>query len=115
VFEPQQSGRYEISVSAVVAGATLGAATLQADVGRPNLEFDRLDLDEKTLVAIANASGGRYAHLATADRLIDRLQRRQEKRRIQYELPLAWPPLLWVGFVALLTVEWSLRRRYMLR
>jgi uncharacterized membrane protein len=114
-FEPASSGRYEISVTAQLAEATLSAQPLEVDVGRPNLEFDRLDLDETTLTAIADRSGGRYAHITTADRLIDRLQRRNEKRQVQYEVPLSWPPLSWLLFVALLTTEWVLRRRYLLR
>jgi hypothetical protein len=114
-YEPVASGRYEISVTAKLADTTLSAPPLEVDVGRPNLEFDRLDLDEKMLAAIADRSGGRYAHITTADRLVDRLKRRNEKRQVQYELPLSWPPLSWLLFVALLTTEWVLRRRFLLR
>jgi hypothetical protein len=114
-YEPELSGRYEIVVSAAVGETTLKAEMLQIDVGRANLEFDRLDLDEKTLVAIAGDTGGTYAHVTTADRLIDRLRRRHDKRQVEYEFPLSWPPLLWVVFMLALTTEWILRRRFQLR
>ncbi len=114
-FEPPRSGRYTISVAAEVDGQQMQANKLQVDVGRPNLEFDRLDLDEKTLVAIANESGGQYLHISLGDRLIQRLKRSYQRQLVQYEVPLAWPPLLWLAFVAVLTTEWLLRRRYQLR
>ncbi|MEO8495275.1 MAG: glutamine amidotransferase, partial [Planctomycetota bacterium] len=115
VFEPQQSGRYEIAVEAVLTDQTLKADTVIIEIGRPNLEFDRLDLDEKMLTEIAAKSGGRYAHISTADRLIERLKRRQQSRQVTYEVQLYWPPLLWVAFVGVLTTEWLLRRKYSLR
>ena len=65
--------------------------------------------------AIAQASGGRYAHISTADRLIDQLQRAHRAKLVHYEVPLAWPPLMWIAFVGALTLEWMLRRKYMLR
>ena len=37
------------------------------DVGRPNLEFEKLDLDEKMLGRIAADTDGRYMHISTAD------------------------------------------------
>ncbi len=115
VFEPTQTGRYAINVMAPLPTGLLKADPLAIDVGRPNLEFDRLGLDDKTLVAIAQASGGQYAHISTADRLIDQLRRRQQSRLVQYEVKLYWPPLMWLVFVGVLTTEWIMRRKYMLR
>lgn len=114
-FEPQQVGRYEITVEAALADQTLTADPVIVEIGRPNLEFDRLDLDEQMLAEVASKSGGRYAHIDTADRLIERLKRRQQARQVQYEVPLYWPPLMWVAFVGVLMTEWLLRRKYSLR
>ena len=61
------------------------------------------------------AAGGRYVHIATADRLIDQLDRSQRKKRIYIERQLYWPPACWAVLVAVLTLEWHLRRRYQLR
>ena len=67
------------------------------------------------LVAIANQTGGRYAHYTTADRLIERLARQHKQRQVTLEFPLFWPPVFWLAFVGVLTTEWLLRRRYQLR
>ena len=85
------------------------------EVGRPNLEFEKLDLDEKMLAAIATAAGGQYVHLSTADHLIDQLDRSQRKKTVVVENSLYWPPGFWTLLVTVLTTEWVLRRRYHLR
>jgi len=115
VYEPPISGAYEIEVQATLDGESLEAEKLVINVGRPNLEFDKLDLDEKMLIAIANQTGGRYGHYTTADRLIARLNRQRRQREVTLEVPLFWPPAFWLCFVGVLTTEWLLRRRYQLR
>ncbi len=115
VFEPPDAGTYEIEVQAMLDEQTLSAEKLVVNVGRPNLEYERLDLDDKMLQSIASATGGRYAHITTADRLLDRLERRRREREVTFEMALFWPPLLWVIFVVSLTAEWLLRRRCQLR
>ncbi len=85
------------------------------EVGRQNLEFEKLDLDEEMLGKIASATGGRYVHVTTADYVVDELDRSHRKKRVQMERSLAPPVLLWVLFVVMLTTEWVLRRRFQLR
>ena len=114
-FEPRAAGRYEAVVEARLDELTLASAKLFAEVGRPNLEFERLDLDEKMLTAIATTSGGRYVPLIAADRLIDQLDRAEQKKTEYVESRLYWPPGFWVIFVGILTTEWILRRKYQLR
>jgi hypothetical protein len=88
---------------------------LPVEIGRPNLEFERLDLDEKTLGQIAAESGGRYFHISAGDYLIDQLDRTQRKKTLFVEHRLYWPPGFWAMFVLVLTTEWVLRRKYQLR
>jgi hypothetical protein len=85
------------------------------EVGRPNLEFDRLELDEKLLGRLSAATGGRYAHISTADRLLEHLDRQARRRRVLLEQKLYFPPLFWVLCVGALTAEWLLRKRSQLR
>jgi hypothetical protein len=115
VFVPATSGRYQVAVTARLGEKELSAPALEVEVGRPSLEFERLDIDEKLLEAIAAQTGGRYAHISTADRLIGELDRSLKRRRVAWELPLAWPPLLWAVFVGVLSLEWILRRGFQLR
>jgi uncharacterized membrane protein len=114
-YEPTTAGAYEIAVEARLGDLTLTSDEMAVEVGRPNLEFEKLDLDEKTLGRIAANTGGRCVHISTADHLIDQLDRTQRKRRVYLERPLFWPPLFWTLFVGLLTTEWILRRRFQLR
>lgn len=114
-LEPKVAGAYEIMVEARLGERTLESEKLAVEVGRANLEFEKLDLDEKMLSRIAADTGGRYLHISAADQLIDQLDRTQRKKRVYLEKPLFWPPLFWVLFVGLVTTEWILRRRFQLR
>jgi uncharacterized membrane protein len=114
-FEPRDAGRYEIVVEAHLGELNLTSEKVSVEVGRPNLEFERLDLDEKTLAAIAAATGGRYVSLSVADHLIDDLNRAEQKKTVFVERRLYWPLGLWTLFVAVLTTEWILRRKHQLR
>ena len=114
-YTPANSGGYEIVVETRLGEMTLEAEKLAVEVGRPYLEFERLDLDEKLLARIAADTGGRYMHISTAGGLIDQLDRSERKRRVQFERQLAPPFPLWILFVGFVTAEWVLRRRFQLR
>jgi uncharacterized membrane protein len=114
-YEPRQPGRYEITVTARRGGSEVQSEKLVVEVGRPDLEYERLDLDDKMLSRIAAAAAGRYAHLDTADRLIDELDRKERRRRVYLEQRLYFPALYCVLIVGVLGMEWGLRRRYQLR
>lgn len=116
VFEPSRPGSYIAHVSAKLEEAQiLSAPEAPFEVGRPNLEFDRLDLDDARLAAIASATGGQYQHLSTADRLLEALDRNVRKEHVVMERRLAAPWPGWMLVVILLTAEWLLRKRYALR
>jgi hypothetical protein len=113
---PKHAGRIEIEVTAQLDGKELKAPeSLVVEVGRPNMEFDRLDLDEEMLGRIAQATGGQYAHLSTADHLVDQLDRQVHREKVLRQISLAPPVWLWGMFVLLLTAEWFTRRRWQLR
>jgi uncharacterized membrane protein len=114
-LEPKRPGMVEIFVDARIGATVLHAEKVAAEVGRPNLEYDRLDLDDAMLQKIALAANGRYQHISTADHLIDELDRKEQRSRVVLEQPLYRPDLFWVLFVGLLAAEWVLRKRYQLR
>jgi uncharacterized membrane protein len=114
-LEPRMAGRYDIVVDARLGELALASEKLSVEVGRPNLEFERLDLDEKTLAAIASSTGGRYVSLSAADHFIEQLGHSKHKKTVIVEKQLYWPPALWTLFVAIVTTEWILRRKYQLR
>jgi hypothetical protein len=113
--EPQRPGTYEIRVEARLGATLLRAEPAGVEVGKPNLEFDRLDLDDALLTRLAQATGGRYFHLSTADPLIGELERKERRRHVSLEQPLSFPGPFWVLFAGVLATEWILRRRSQLR
>jgi uncharacterized membrane protein len=113
--DPGTPGTYAIEIEATVGPSKLTAEKLVVDVGRPNLEFEKLDLDDKLLGRIAADTGGRYVHITTADLLVDQLDRAQREKTVYLEGKLYWPPAFWAMFVGVLVTEWVLRRRFQLR
>ncbi len=114
-YEPDAVGSFQVETSARVGELTVTAPKNTFEVGRPNLEFEKLDLDEKMLAKIASETGGRYYHITTADHLIDQLDSSGRKKRIIIERRLYWPPGFWLIFVAAISTEWILRRKWRLR
>ena len=114
-IEPRSAGKHDIVVDARLGELSLTSERIPVDVGRPNLEFEKLDLDEKMLERIAADTGGRYVPISAADHLIEQLDRRQQKKTVYVQQRLYWPPGFWALFVAILTTEWILRRKYQLR
>jgi hypothetical protein len=95
--------------------ATLATDPLAAEVGRQNLEFEKLDLNDKLLTRLASYTKGRYFPIATADLLLDQLDRSTRKRSEFTEGKLYNPPVFWLLFVGTVTLEWVLRKKYQLR
>ncbi len=114
-FEPKRAGTYEIVVDAKLGDLLLHAQKTAAEVGRTNLEFDRLDLDDAMLGRIATAARGRYYHISTADELLGELDRKEKARHVSLEQPLYFPGVFWALFVGVLGAEWAMRRRFQLR
>jgi uncharacterized membrane protein len=115
-FEPKGSGTYELALEARIREQSVAAPDkIRFEVGRPNLEFEKLDMNEKLMMKIASNGSGRYKHLSTAGDFIDQLNRSQHKKREYFTKPLFNPVWCWSLFVGLVTVEWILRRRFQLR
>ena len=115
-YKPRIPGRYDVVVEARAGQVTLTSDKLVAEVGRANLEFDKLDMDDKMLAQIAAETRGRYVHLSTASTLIDQLDRSQRQQRELHKTDLYRPAgLFWAIFVVLVSTEWFLRRRFLLR
>lgn len=114
-FEPSTAGSYKIQMIANVGEATVNAEPVAVEFGRPNMEFEKLDLDEKRLGRIAAAADGRYVHISTAEYLLEHFDRSLQKKRVEKKRRLYWPPGFWLLFVGVLTTEWILRKRFQLR
>ncbi|MFH0965016.1 MAG: glutamine amidotransferase [Planctomycetota bacterium] len=113
-FEPGESGKYEVKVSASEGGAALGEATVTFQVGKPNLEYEELNLNDEELRKVASETGGRYYYLSNANELLLDLASKEQANRISGYLKLYHLPALFFVFVGLLTAEWILRRKWQL-
>ncbi len=117
---PGRPGRYAVTVTtADKAGQKLATDELPVVVAPYARETDRLARDGALLKAIAEASGGRYAEISRLPDVIDELIQRQQSRlrpaQASPPMPLYHFTALFLAFVALLTVEWLLRRNWQLQ
>ena len=116
---PTGPGDYVVEVEATLDRKKLGKVELKFQVGKPNLEFDKLDLNDAMLKRVAATTGGEYYSLISVDKLADRLKRTQREKRIYREIDiwtkglLGIPPTVWVfvAFIGLVTGEWVLRKQ----
>jgi uncharacterized membrane protein len=111
---PTQPGVYRVHLSARAKGQDLGSAQQWILAGGVDPEFTDPGLNEPVLRRIAEASGGRYVAAADADSVPAWLREalpppHREMRDLWHN---AWSFLI---VVALLSAEWTLRRRWGLR
>ncbi|MEW6358224.1 MAG: glutamine amidotransferase [Planctomycetota bacterium] len=108
-YKVERPGTYALKVDAEQEKRKLGEARVTFQVGQPNLEFDRLDIDEDMMRKLAAATGGRYFSLVTSrdlpEHLEDRLSEKQE--RTERRLPQT---ALFLLFLLLMTSEWVIRK-----
>ena len=110
-ISPPEPGRYELTLKAAIEQKPLGEAKLKFRVGTPQKEFEKLDLNEELLKRIATRTGGAYFTLLGMDQLADTLRERSREKMIYNEIRLWNAPMLFIGFVLLLTGEWVMRKR----
>ena len=118
--KPARAGKYTVTVKAVdAAGADLGSDSLPLRVAPHSLETDRLARDVDSLKGIGAARGGRYAELAALPEIIDEIVDRKQRQLLPAaparRFGLYNFTLLFLAFVALLTVEWYTRRTWQLQ
>lgn len=114
-FEPKVSGNLKIVIEAKIDDISVSCEPIVVEVGRPNLELEKLDLDERLLNRIAADAKGRYMHISTADRLAAQLDNKIRLRREFGETKLYSPPWFWCIFVVAISAEWFLRKRFQMR
>ncbi|HOD80623.1 MAG: hypothetical protein BWX88_02929 [Planctomycetes bacterium ADurb.Bin126] len=124
LYKPRQKGKYELKVTAADStGRELGSDSLILTVAPYSSEMAVLARDEKLLREIADQTQATYRDISGLPDMIDQLVERQKmasgpapKPEI-YNLAFALPHpydfvFLFLVFVALLTAEWLLRRKW---
>lgn len=107
----ERPGSYTVKAESEMEKKRLGEASVSFQVGQPNLEFERLDIDEDLMRRIASATGGRYFSLITARDLPAYLENRLSEKQQHTEIHMAHAPTLFALFLLLITAEWVLRKR----
>jgi len=108
----KMSGEYEIEVLAQQDGFLLGSAESRFTVGSTLAELDRAEMNEALLMAVTSRSSGAYLPLRELGTLPGKipLGRQTELRRVSEEV---WShPYFLVLFVALISLEWIMRKRF---
>ena len=111
-FLPPVGGIYRAVVRVSDGQGEIGRAELEFVVGRAAGEFDRVDVDEPAMRAIASHTGGRFHTLATARRIPEELERKRLRTIKAHEKDLWNEPAFFLAFLACVTLEWFLRKRH---
>lgn len=111
-FRPPKSGVYRAVVTASDEGEQLGRVEFEFVVGQAVTEFDRVDVDELTLRAVAGETGGEFHTLVTAGQIPEQIE--QKRRRITHrnELNLWNAPGFFLIFLGCVSLEWVLRKKF---
>jgi uncharacterized membrane protein len=118
-LEPLDPGPYKVAVEARKDNQRLGdVEEVEFAVGRPNQEFERLNIDRALLKHLAQASGGQYYEPAAFADLVEALRGRTRKEDVHREVGLQTVPyffaVLFGAFLLLVTGEWLVRKYYQL-
>ncbi|MGB2822146.1 MAG: glutamine amidotransferase, partial [Phycisphaerae bacterium] len=121
-YRPPGEGKYKLEVAALdSAGSRLGSDQQDLIVVPYSKEMDRLARNDALLELVADKTDGRKVEISGLPDLIDQIvQRQKAKGKLdaadQAEVyPLFDFTTLFIIFIALLTGEWLLRRRWNLR
>ena len=111
MWRPPAGGLYKAGAVGRDGAEELGTAHFEFVVGQATSEFERVDVDEGVLQAVAARTGGSFHTLATASRIPQELQERRTMVVRRREMSLWNTPWLFTIFLTCVTVEWLLRKR----
>lgn len=108
---PLAPGRYMVRGSAELADRTVQSRPLEVRVSETSVEFQRVNQDRAGLVALARRSGGAYAPAGGVDAVAAQLSLEPRTIETVTEINVRASVLLFLAIIALLGVEWLLRKR----
>lgn len=114
-FEPKTAGLYRFHVEAARGNTAIGTADRTVYVGGHDREFADPRLNEGFLRRLARESGGRYVPASDAARIVPLIDDSARQRAEPEQRDLWQRPWTFALVIALLCVEWTLRRRWGLR
>ena len=110
-IDPLEAATYGVTVTTVLNSEPLCKRKLSFHIRPRQKELEKLEMDERLLKDIADRTHGGYYTLESIEQFGEDLRRRVREKMVYREIHLWNAPLLFVGFVLLLTGEWILRRK----
>jgi hypothetical protein len=116
--QTDSAGDYAIKVTATHEGTVLGSARARFLVFEQNLELDNAAADRESLESLAKMTGGQSLAPEELSALIKQLTRQTESLQIPQQSQITlwteewWTWSFFLALVALLGVEWYLRKRW---
>jgi len=111
LWRPPVGGLYKAHAVARDEAGELGSARFEFVVAEKTSEFNRVDVDEDLLRALAARTGGTLHTMATAGRIPQELEARRTLVVRRREISLWNAPWLFALFMLCVTAEWILRKR----
>jgi len=108
---PLEPGRYLVNATGVRGGEEMGTADGEFTIEEFSLEDSEVRKRPALLRRLAEDSGGVYLSPETADEMPETIDLDWTQRISSREFEVWNSPWLLLGFVGLLSVEWTLRRR----
>jgi hypothetical protein len=104
-------GRYTYRAEGVIRGEEIGSASGEFTVEEFSLEDSEVRRRAAVLTRLAEETGGGYYSPGTLDELPGEFELKWTRRTVAREFEVWNSPWLLVGFVGLVSLEWTLRRR----
>ncbi|MGB7343015.1 MAG: VWA domain-containing protein [Pirellulaceae bacterium] len=109
---PMEPGAFSVRVRASGFDESALQASTPFWVGKTeSIEMRRVGLDETSLTQIATAAGGAYVHESSVDSLLEKIKPLSSGSIVESDY-LIWQSYFWFwAVIALLAIEWWLRKR----
>jgi hypothetical protein len=104
-------GRYVYSAEGVIRGESVGSARGEFTIEEFSLEDSEVRRRSALLTRLAEETGGGYYTPGTVDEIPGEVDLTWTRRTVAREFEIWNSPWLLVGFVGLVSLEWTLRRR----
>jgi hypothetical protein len=110
-LRPDRAGDYTLTLSVEENGQLIGTAKTQMTVGEYNRELAELTMQEPLLRGVAQSSGGRFAPIDSAEKVIRAISGKTKFEQQQRDIELWNHAATLATIIILLTLEWFLRKR----
>ena len=110
-FIPNQYGEYTVTATGTLAGESLGEQQTLFEVKASYAEFSNAELNVALLKTLAEGSGGKYYAMEEAAQLVNQIPLVESATSKITDVDIWNIPLIFGALIALLGLEWFLRKR----